>query len=70
MLLFRDSEAGQNEAKGWGSSAYSISKVGVCAMTFIQQRMFDAEIPNRNISVNAVHPGRKLKNMSSNKIKQ
>lgn len=37
--------------------AYSVSKVGLSALTFIQQRLFDREEPNRNIAVNSVHPG-------------
>lgn len=36
---------------------YSDSKVAVTALSVIQQRNFDKEQPNRNISVNAVHPG-------------
>lgn len=36
---------------------YADSKVAVTALTFVQQRNFDREQPNRNISVNAVHPG-------------
>jgi len=53
----KDAEAGKAEEEGWGSSAYSVSKVAVSALSFIQQRSFDAETPNRNIAVNAVHPG-------------
>ncbi|XP_076267846.1 carbonyl reductase [NADPH] 3-like [Rhynchophorus ferrugineus] len=53
----KDSEAGKNVEEGWGSSAYAVSKVGVSALTFAQQRLFDSETPNRNIAVNAVHPG-------------
>lgn len=34
-----------------------MSKVGVTALSFAQQRLFDKEQPNRNIAVNAVHPG-------------
>lgn len=60
-MCFRDSEAGENQAEGWGSSAYAVSKVGVSALSLIQQRMFDAETPNRNIAVNSVHPGKTLK---------
>lgn len=60
-----DAEEGKNEVEGWGSSAYSVSKVGLNALTFIQQRLFDAEIPNRNIAVNAVHPGYVATDMSN-----
>ncbi|KAG5885578.1 hypothetical protein JTB14_003776 [Gonioctena quinquepunctata] len=43
--------------EGWGKQTYLVSKVGLTALTFIQQRLFDGETPYRNISVNAVHPG-------------
>lgn len=59
MQNFIDSaKKGTNVADGWGNSAYVVSKVGVSALTRVQQRMLDAETPNsRNISVNSVHPG-------------
>lgn len=31
--------------------------MGVSALSIIQQRIFDEESPNRNISINHVHPG-------------
>ncbi|KAJ0171027.1 hypothetical protein K1T71_013226 [Dendrolimus kikuchii] len=37
----------------WGNSSYVVSKVGVSALTKIQQRMLN----DRDIKVNAVHPG-------------
>ncbi|CAG9762022.1 unnamed protein product [Ceutorhynchus assimilis] len=37
--------------------SYIVSKVALSALSFLQQRTLDCEIPNRNISVNAVHPG-------------
>ncbi|XP_061724782.1 carbonyl reductase [NADPH] 3-like [Cydia pomonella] len=37
----------------WGKSSYAVSKVGVVALTRIQQRM----LHDRDIKVNAVHPG-------------
>lgn len=43
--------------KGWGTSAYVVSKVGVSALTILQQKMFDNEECCRNIHVNSVHPG-------------
>lgn len=58
MQSFVDSaKKGTNVADGWGGSAYVVSKVGVSALTRIQQRMLDSETPQRNISVNSVHPG-------------
>ncbi|XP_066263130.1 carbonyl reductase [NADPH] 1-like [Euwallacea similis] len=48
---------GKHIENGWGTSAYSISKVGLSALTIVQQRIFDQELPNRNIAINHVHPG-------------
>ncbi|XP_049858337.1 carbonyl reductase [NADPH] 3-like [Schistocerca gregaria] len=42
--------------EGWGNSAYVVSKVGVSALTFIQQRKFDCD-ERPDLVVNAVHPG-------------
>ncbi|XP_076267842.1 carbonyl reductase [NADPH] 1-like [Rhynchophorus ferrugineus] len=63
----KDSEEGNNVKEGWGESAYSVSKVGVSALSFVQQRLLNAENPNRNISVNAVHPGYVKTDMTSHK---
>lgn len=38
------------------SSAYEVSKIGVCALTRIQQRHFDRD-PRPDLIVNSVHPG-------------
>ena len=53
----KDAKEGKNIEVGWGNSAYVVSKVGVSALTIVQQREFDKEEPNRNISANSVHPG-------------
>lgn len=34
-----------------------MSKVFLSALSPVQQKVFDEEVPNRNISVNSVHPG-------------
>ncbi|XP_042892815.1 carbonyl reductase [NADPH] 1-like [Penaeus japonicus] len=41
---------------GWPNSTYVVSKVGVSALTRIQQRAFDAD-PREDLVVNCVHPG-------------
>lgn len=51
---------------GWGTSAYSASKVGVSALTFMQQRQMDAD-SRPGIVVNCVHPGYVDTDMSSHK---
>ncbi|KAK4885655.1 hypothetical protein RN001_001926 [Aquatica leii] len=43
--------------KGWGSSPYVVSKVGVSALSILQQNELDKETEKRNIFVNFVHPG-------------
>ena len=54
--------AGDFESKGWPNTdhtAYGVSKIGVTAMTIIQQKEFDKETERADIVVNAVsavHP--------------
>ncbi|XP_047004628.1 carbonyl reductase [NADPH] 1-like [Schistocerca americana] len=52
--------------EGWGNSAYVVSKVGVTALTFIQQRKFDCD-ERPDLVVNAVHPGYVDTDMTSHK---
>ncbi|RZC42672.1 carbonyl reductase [NADPH] 1 [Asbolus verrucosus] len=63
----QDAKDNKNQEAGWGNSAYVVSKVGVSALTKIQQREFDNESPNRNICVNSVHPGYVDTDMTSHK---
>ncbi|XP_008193964.2 carbonyl reductase [NADPH] 1 [Tribolium castaneum] len=67
VILGMDAKANKHQEAGWGTSAYVVSKVGVSALTRIQQREFDKEAPNRNISVNSVHPGYVDTDMTSHK---
>ncbi|KAK4882200.1 hypothetical protein RN001_005519 [Aquatica leii] len=53
----RDTRNNAHIANGWCKYPYTASKVGLSALTVIQQKYFDKEISNRNISVNSVHPG-------------
>jgi Dehydrogenases with different specificities (related to short-chain alcohol dehydrogenases) len=53
---FRAAKSGNHQAEGWSNSAYQVSKVGVSALSFIQQRAFDSD-PREDLVVNAVHPG-------------
>lgn len=52
-----DAKAGEHVNKGWGD-AYAVSKVGVTALTFIQQSAFSRDGSRSDIVVNAVHPGK------------
>ncbi|XP_071541990.1 carbonyl reductase [NADPH] 1-like isoform X2 [Panulirus ornatus] len=51
---------------GWPNSTYAVSKVGVSALTRIQQRAFDAD-PRPGILVNCSHPGYVNTDMTSGK---
>ncbi|CAN8006029.1 unnamed protein product [Ixodes pacificus] len=62
----QDSKDGANVDKGWGSSAYNVSKVGVTVLTFIQQRDFNGD-SREDLVVNAVHPGYVTTDMSSHR---
>ncbi|KAJ8979439.1 hypothetical protein NQ317_003218 [Molorchus minor] len=56
----KDAKENKAESEGWGPApycAYIVSKVGLCALTFLQQKQFDIETPSRNIAINATHPG-------------
>lgn len=63
MYHFRDASDEEKTRDKWATlwSPYVVSKVGISCLSIIQQKIFDAEHPNRNISVNSVHPGEKLK---------
>ncbi|KAH7966952.1 hypothetical protein HPB49_020882 [Dermacentor silvarum] len=62
----QDAKDGKTDEKGWGQSAYNVSKVGVTVLSFIQQREFNAD-PREDLVVNAVHPGYVDTDMSSHK---
>lgn len=55
---------GTHFEQGWPNSAYSVSKVGVSALSFLQQRAFNKD-SREDLVVNAVHPGYVKTDMSS-----
>lgn len=57
---------GEHEKLGWPNSTYKVSKIGVSAMTRIQQREFDQD-SRQDIIVNSVHPGYVDTDMTSHK---
>ncbi|KAF2365874.1 Short-chain dehydrogenase/reductase SDR [Trinorchestia longiramus] len=61
--------AGENKhgELGWQNSAYSVSKVGVSALTRIQQRQLDQDKSREDIIVNHCHPGYVDTDMTSHK---
>lgn len=64
--FINDAKAGIHEERGWGNSAYVVTKVGMNALTFIQHRRF-LQDTREDIVVNAVHPGYVDTDMSSHK---
>ncbi|RXG69488.1 Carbonyl reductase [NADPH] 3 [Armadillidium vulgare] len=52
--------------KGWPNSTYVVSKVGLSALTRIQQRSFDAD-SREDLIVNSCHPGYVDTDMTSHK---
>lgn len=52
---------------GWPNSAYKVSKVGVSALTIIQQRVVDQERAGEDIVINHAHPGYVDTDMTSHK---
>lgn len=57
---------GDHESYGWPSSTYAASKIGVSALTRIQQRQFNQD-PREDLIVNSVHPGWVDTDMTSHK---
>jgi len=63
-------ETTQNEShseKGWPNSSYVVSKVGLSALSRIQQREIAKDSSRSDIAVNYVHPGWVSTDMSSHK---
>lgn len=60
----QDAKQNTHVEKGWGSSAYNVSKVGVTALSKIQQRQFNLD-SRVDLIVNAVNPGHVATDMSS-----
>ncbi|XP_050424936.1 carbonyl reductase [NADPH] 1-like [Adelges cooleyi] len=62
--FIESAKQGNHEDFGWPSRAYAVSKVGVSALTIIQQRQFNSD---SDIIVNSVHPGYVDTDMTSHK---
>ncbi|CAF4924479.1 unnamed protein product [Pieris macdunnoughi] len=63
MQEYIDAAKQGTHAGDWGNSCYVVSKVAVTALTMVQQRM----LADRDIKVNAVHPGYVDTDMTSHK---
>jgi carbonyl reductase 1 len=60
-MFIRSAKTGDYPKHGWpgevkGRVAYIASKIGVSALTRIQQRQFDQD-PREDLVINHVHPG-------------
>ncbi|XP_045507577.1 carbonyl reductase [NADPH] 3-like [Colias croceus] len=63
MRQYVEAAKQNTHAAEWGNSSYVVSKVGLTALTMIQQRMLN----DKDIKVNAVHPGYVDTDMTSHK---
>ena len=60
-------QAGNHSEKGWPNSTYVVSKVGLSAMSRMQQRDLAKDESRKDIAVNHIHPGYVSTDMSSHK---
>lgn len=67
VLLYRKAKECKWKEAGWPNSTYVVSKVGVSALTRIQQRAFDADA-REDLVVNSCHPGYVDTDMTSHKV--
>ncbi|KAJ8707330.1 hypothetical protein PYW08_010582 [Mythimna loreyi] len=63
MQQYVDAVNQGTHAADWGNSSYNVSKVGVTALSNIQQRLLN----DRDIKVNSVHPGYVATDMTTHK---
>ena len=67
IYFFRLAKEGGYKKAGWPGSTYVVSKVGVSALTRIQQRAFDSD-SREDLAVNSCHPGYVDTDMISHKV--
>jgi len=68
MTEFTDTaNAGTHEEHGWHNSTYSVSKIGLSALSRIQQRELTGDETRADLVVNHVHPGYVDTDMTSHK---
>jgi carbonyl reductase 1 len=60
-------KAGDHQDHGWPNSTYVVSKVGLSALTRIQQREMDKDTNRSDVVINHVHPGYVDTDMTSHK---
>lgn len=62
-----DAQTNCHEAKGWATTAYGMSKIGVTALTGVQQRDYDRLHPGNDVIFSACCPGFCDTDMTSHK---
>lgn len=67
VFCHRAAQAGNHFELGYPNSCYVVSKVGVSALTQIQQRTFDNDTSRIDLVINSVHPGYVDTDMTSHK---
>ena len=67
-MTFRAAADESHKQLGWPNTTYGVSKVGVSALTRIQQRQFDQDSSREDIIINHVHPGIVDTDMTSHKV--
>ena len=69
ILIIRSSKDGSYESLGFPQmySAYSVSKIGLIALTRAHQLLFDREEPSRSILINSVCAGYVKTDLNGNK---
>jgi carbonyl reductase 1 len=65
-IPFSAAQTGTHQELGWPNSAYATSKIGISALTRIQQKAFDND-SRKDIIVNSVNPGYVDTDMTSHK---
>ena len=65
--FIESAHAGNHAEKGWPNSTYVVSKVGLSALSRIQQREMNKDTSRNDIVINHVHPGYVDTDMTSHK---
>lgn len=65
--FIESAQAGNHAEKGWPNSTYAVSKVGLSALSRIQQRDMDADTSRDDVVINHIHPGYVDTDMTSHK---
>jgi len=65
--FMESTQKGNHSEKGWPNSTYVVSKVGLSALSRIQQREIKKDSSRPDIAVNYVHPGYVDTDMSTHK---